>query len=421
VVRTIETGGHTEYTPVGHVTNLAARMQTAAPPGSIAASEATQRLCEGYFEFRSLGPTAVKGLNAPVEVYEVVRVGPLRTHFQLAAQRGLTRFVGREREMAAMAAALEQARAGHGQIVAAVGEAGAGKSRLMYEFKTAIPDGCKVLEAYSVSHGKASSWLPVLELLKSYFELAHEDNDSRRSARVEAKVGGLDPALVETLPYILSLLGVAGAGAQLVVMDGRIRRERTLDALKRIVIRESLKQPLVVIFEDLHWIDAETQELLDLLVDSVASARILILVNYRPEYHHAWGNRTSYTQLRLDPLGGQIADEMLLALLGGDASLQSLKRLIIDRTQGNPFFMEEIVRALVEQGVLVGNGATRLTKPLTEIRIPPTVHGILASRIDALPAPEKSLLQTLAVIGKDFPLNLVKQITASPDVRLDNG
>jgi class 3 adenylate cyclase/tetratricopeptide (TPR) repeat protein len=420
VVRTIETGGHTEYTPVGHVTNLAARMQTAAPAGSIAASEATQRLCEGYFEFRALGPTAVKGLNQPVEVYEVVRAGPLRTHFQVSARRGLTRFVGREREMGAMAGALEQARAGHGQIVAAVGEAGAGKSRLMYEFRATIPDECKVLEANSVSHGKASAWLPVLELLKSYFEIADEDDDNRRSERVEAKVRGLDPALAETLPYILSLLGVAGAGASLAMMDVQIRRRRTLDAIKRIIIRESLKQPLVVIFEDLHWIDAETQELLDLLVDSVASARILMLVNYRPEYHHAWGNRTCYTQLRLDPLSGQTADEMLDALLGADASLQSLKRLIIERTQGNPFFMEEIVRALVEQGVLIRNGATRLTKPLTEIRIPPTVHGILASRIDALSASEKGLLQTLAVIGKDFPLNLVRHMTASPEDQLDS-
>jgi class 3 adenylate cyclase/tetratricopeptide (TPR) repeat protein len=419
VVRTIETGGHTEYTPVGHVTNLAARMQTAAPEGSIAASEATQRLCEGYFEFRALGPTAVKGLNAPVQVYEVVRAGPLRTHFQLSARRGLTRFVGREREMATMAGALEQAKAGHGQIVAAVGEAGAGKSRLMYEFKATIPDGCKVLEAYSVSHGKASTWLPVIELLKSYFEITDEDDDNRRSEKVEARVRGLDPAPAETLPYVLSLLGIAGAVASLAMMDARIRRRRTLEAVKRIITRESLQQPLVVIFEDLHWIDAETQELLDLLVDGVANARILMLVNYRPEYRHEWGNRACYTQLRLDPLGGQSADEMLLALLGGDASLQSLKRLIIEKTEGNPFFMEEIVRALVEQCVLVRNGATRLVKPLTGIRIPPTVHGILASRIDALPASQKDLLQTLAVVGKDFPLNLIRHITASPDDRLE--
>jgi predicted ATPase/class 3 adenylate cyclase len=419
VVRSIQVGGHTEYTPVGHVTNLAARMQTAAPAGSIAAGETTQQLCEGYFEFRALGPTAIKGLDGPVEVYEVVRAGPLRTHFQLSARRGLTRFVGREREMAAMAGALDHARAGHGQIVAAVGEAGAGKSRLLYEFKATIPDECKVLEANSVSHGKASAWLPVIEMLKSYFELADEDDDSRRSAKVEAKARALDLALAETLPYILSLLGIAGAGASLAMMDAQVKRRRTLEAVKRIIIRESLKQPLVVILEDLHWIDAETQELLDLLVDSVASARILMLVNYRPEYYHEWGNRTCYTQLHLDPLGGQSAEEMLHALLGSDASLQSLKRLIIEKTQGNPFFMEEIVRALGEQGVLVRNGATRLTKPLTEIHIPPTVHGILASRIDALPASEKGLLQTLAVIGKTFPLNLVKLMTASSEDQLE--
>jgi predicted ATPase len=415
VVRSIQVGGHTEYTPVGHVTNLASRMQTAAPEGSIAASEATQRLCEGYFEFQALGPTEVKGLTAPVEVYEVLRAGPLRTHFQLAARRGLTRFVGREREMAAMAGALGQASAGRGQIVASVGEAGAGKSRLMYEFKATVPDGCKVLEAYSVSHGKASAWLPVIEVLKGYFDLADEDDDRRRSEKVEAKVRGLDPALAETLPYVLSVLGISGAGPSLAMMDARIRRRRTLEAIKRIIIRESLEQQLVVIFEDLHWIDAETHELLDLLVESVASARILILVNYRPEYHDEWCDRTYYTQLLVDPLDGQSADDMLHALLGGDPSLLSLKRLIIEKTQGNPFFMEEIARSLAEQGVLVRNGTARLTKPLTEIRIPPTVHGILASRIDALPASEKVLLQTLAVIGKDFPLKLVRHLTGSFD------
>ncbi len=219
VVRTIETGGHTEYTPVGHVTNLAARMQTAAPAGSIAASEATQRLCEGYFEFRALGPTAVKGLNAPVEVYEVVRAGPLRTHFQLAARRGLTRFVGREREMAAMAGALEQAKAGHGQIVAAVGEAGAGKSRLMYEFKATIPDGCKVLEAYSVSHGKASAWLPGLELLRAYFGIQDVDDASTRREKVCAGLAALDPALSDVLPYLLRLLGIQQVPDPIARMD----------------------------------------------------------------------------------------------------------------------------------------------------------------------------------------------------------
>jgi predicted ATPase len=321
--------------------------------------------------------------------------------------------------MAALASALEQARAGHGQIVAAVGEAGAGKSRFVYEFKATIPSDCKVLEAYSVSHGKASAWLPVTELLKNYFEIADEDDDNRRSEKVETKVADLDLVLAETLPYILSLLGIASAGAPLAMMDARIKRQRTLDTVKHIIIRESLKQPLVVIFEDLHRIDLETQALLDLLVEGVASARFLMLVNYRPEYRNEWGSKSYYLQLRLDPLGGESAHEMLRALLGEDASLGSLKRLIIEKTQGNPFFIEEIVRALVEQGVLIRKGAASLTKPLTEIRIPPTVHGILASRIDALPAAQKDLLQTLAVIGKDFSLNLVVHITGSPADQLE--
>jgi len=419
VVRTIETGGHTEYTPVGHVTNLAARMQTVAAAGGIAISEDTRRLVEGYFELRALGPTAVKGVAEPVNVYEVLGVGPLRTHFQLAARRGLTRFVGREREMAAMAGALEQARAGHGQIVAAVGEAGAGKSRLMYEFKATIPDGCKVLEAYSVSHGKASAWLPVIELLKSYFEIADEDDDSRRSEKVEAKARALDPALAETLPYILSLLGIAGAGASLAMMDAQVRRRRTLEAVKRVIIRESLKQPLVVIFEDLHWVDGETQELLDLLVESITGTRILLLVNYRPEYRHQWSSKSHYTQIRLDPLGGEGAAAMLTALLGDGAELGTIKRLIAERTGGNPFFIEEMVQALFDEGALLRNGAVKVVRPLSQLRLPPTVQGILASRIDRLAAEQKDLLQTLAVIGRESPLGLIRKVVAKAEAQLD--
>src|ERR1700737_1988168 len=405
VVRSIQVSGHTEYTPVGHVTNLAARMQTAAPAGSIAASEATQRLCEGYFEFRALGPTAVKGLDAPIEVYEVMRAGPLRTHFELSARRGLTRFVGREREMAAMARALELARSGHGQIVAAVGEAGAGKSRLMYEFKATIPDGCKVLEAYSVSHGKASAWLPVIELLRSYFGLQDPDDPVTRREKVRATLAALDPALSEVLPYLMGLLGVQESPDPLAQMDPQIRRRRTLEAIKRIILRESLEHALVVIFEDLHWIDSETQALLDLLADSGTGARLLLLVNYRPEYRHEWSGRGHYLQLRLDPLGGENGAAMLAALLGGGGELEALKRLFIKTPGGNPVFIGDMVQALFEERILVRNGIVKVTRSLPQIHIPPTVQGILAARIDRLSGEQKELLQTLAVIGKDFPLN----------------
>jgi predicted ATPase len=422
------------------VTNLAARMQTAAPAGSIAASEATQRLCEGYFEFRALGPTAIKGLDAPIEVYEVVRAGTLRTHFQLAARRGLTRFVGRERELAAMAGALEQSKAGHGQIVAAVGEAGAGKSRLMYEFKATLPAECKLLEAYSVSHGKASAWLPVLELLRGYFGIQDADDAATRREKVRGALVALDPALSEALPYLLGLLGIQEGADPLAQMDAQIRRGRTLDAIKRIIVRESLNQPIVVIFEDLHWIDTETQALLDLLADSIANSRALLLVNYRPEYQHEWTNKSYYSQFRLDALGSESAGEMLSALLGDGVELVPVKRLVIERTEGNPFFIEEMVQALFDEGALVrdsprpgplpgGEGskgreqrigaAVKVTRPLSQLRLPATVQGMIAARIDRLSTEQKDLLQTLAVIGRESPLGLVRQVASPVDTLLE--
>ncbi len=420
VVRSIQTGaGQVEYTPIGHTTNLASRMQTAAPVGSIAVSEASRRLCEGYFILKPLGATKVKGVSEPVNVFEVTGLGPLRTRLQRAVGRGLTRFVGREAELAQIRRALELAREGHGQIVAAMGEPGVGKSRLFFEFKAVAQSGCLVLEAYSVSHGKASAYLPVIDLLKSYFRIASEDDERARREKVAGKVVILDRSLEDTLPYLYSLLGISESDDPLAPLDPQTRRRRTLEAIKRILVRESLSQPLIVEFEDLHWIDSETQALLNLLVDGIATARILLLVNYRPEYHHKWGNKTYYTQLRLDPLGREGAQELLTALMGDDESTLPLKRLIIERTEGNPFFMEEMVQALFEQGVLARNGAAKLVKPLNEIRVPPTVQAILASRIDRLPAAEKELLQTLAVLGREFSSRLIKHVAGKSDDELE--
>ena len=353
VVRALETGqGHTEYTPIGHSTNLASRMQTAAPVGSIAVTEATRRLSEGSFTLKPLGVTRVKGLSEPVNVYEVTGLGSLRTRLQRAVGRGLTRFVGRKHEMEALKRALEQSKTGHGQVVAAVADPGVGKSRLFYEFKALSHSGCMVLEAYSVSHGKASAYLPVIELLREYFEIGSDDDERKRRERILGKVLGLDRTLEDTLPYFYSLYGIAENADPLARMDPQIKRRRTLEAIKRMLFRESLNQPLIVIFEDLHWIDGETQALLNLLVDAITNSRILLLVNYRPEYRHDWGSRTHYTQLRLDPLARESAGEMLSALLGDEPELDPLKRLIAERTEGNPFFVEEMVQGLFEQGVI---------------------------------------------------------------------
>jgi class 3 adenylate cyclase/tetratricopeptide (TPR) repeat protein len=419
VVRSITTGeGHAEYTPIGHSTGLAARMQALAPIGSIAATQHTQKLCEGFFTFKPLGPTTVKGVSEPVNVFEVKGLGPLRTRLQVAAKRGLTRFVGRQAELEQMKRALELARGGHGQIVAAMGDPGVGKSRLFFEFKAVAASGCLVLEAYSVSHGKASAYLPVIDLLKSYFKITTEDDERARREKVAGKVVILDRTLEETLPYLYALLGISESDDPLAALDPQTRRRRTLEAIKRILVRESLSQPLIVMFEDLHWIDSETQALLNLLADGIATARIVLLVNYRPEYHHQWGSKTYYSQLRLDPLGKESAQKLLTALMDDDESTVPLKRLIIERTEGNPFFMEEIFQSLVEQGVLARNGAVKLVKPLVEIRVPPTVQAILASRIDRLPAAEKELLQSLAVLGREFSAGIIKHVAGKSDDEL---
>ncbi|HEV8716457.1 MAG TPA: adenylate/guanylate cyclase domain-containing protein, partial [Candidatus Binatia bacterium] len=410
---------HTDYVPVGHATNLAARMEQLANPGSILVTAYTYKLTDGYFEFRSLGETQIKGLEFPLEVYEVLGAGPLRTRLQVSARQGLSRFVGRQSEMAQLKQALGQAQAGHGQIVGVMGEPGLGKSRLFYEFKLTSQSGCLVLESFSVSHGKASPYLPLIELLKTYFHIQPHDEERSRRQKVIGRVLDLDRSLEDTLPYLFTLLGIEDPTFSLQHMDPQIRRRRTFEALKRVFLRESLNQPLILIFEDLHWIDSETQGFLDVLSESVASTRILVLVNYRPEYRHEWGQKTYYTQLRLVPLGKDEAEELLSFLLGNDSSLRPLIALILQKTDGTPFFMEEVVQTLVEEEVLSGErGHYRLTKAPTALHISPTVQGVLAARIDRLSREEKELLQHLAVLGREFPLSLMRQVIAQPEEEL---
>ena len=281
-------------------------------------TEYTHRLTDGYFEFKELGKTKVKGVEEPLNVYEVVGAGPLRTRLQVSARRGLTRFVGRHSEMDQLQRALEQAKEGHGQIVGVMGEPGLGKSRLFYEFKLTSQSGCLVLEAFALSHGKVSAYLPIVELLKTYFQIQPQDDERQRREKVGGKVLMLERNLEDTLPYLFSLLGIEDQTSSLQQMDPQIRRRRTFEALKKLFVRESLNHPLILIFEDLHWIDTETQGFLDLLSESVASAKLLLLVNYRPEYQHEWGRKTYYTQLRLAPLGKEEAEELLSFLLGND-------------------------------------------------------------------------------------------------------
>jgi class 3 adenylate cyclase/tetratricopeptide (TPR) repeat protein len=423
VVRSIGSDLRMYYSVVGQTTNVAARMEQVARPGSILISTNTLALAEGYIQVNPLGPIKVKGLEAPLEVYEVTGASRVRSRLQAAVARGLTRFVGRDSELDLLRQTLERAGSGHGQVVAVVGEAGVGKSRLYWEFthshRTA---GWLVVESSSVSYGKATPFLPIIDLLRGYFQIEADDGPRRMREKLTGRLLSLDRMLEPWLPALLWLLDLPVEDSQWEWLDPRQRHQRALEGIMRLLLRESQVQPLLVLFEDLHWIDAETQALLDRLVESLPTARVLLLVNYRPEYQHAWSGKIYYRQLSIDPLPAESADELLAALMGTDPGLQPLKDLLIARTEGNPFFLEESVRTLVEAKALAGErGAYRLATAPQTLQIPATAQAIVAARIDRLAPEDKRLLQAAAVIGKDLPFALLQSIAELREEDLRHG
>jgi class 3 adenylate cyclase len=413
LVRAIGNDLSMDYDAIGPTVHLASRMEQLASPGTIRLTAATAGLAEGFVELRTLGQVPVKGLSQPVEAFDLVGVGAARTRLQAATGRGLTPFVGRTDELAALDRARELAAAGQGQIVALVGEPGVGKSRLFYE----LTHGARmrpwlVIEGTSVSSGRAASWAPVVDLLKPYFGIAQGDDRRASAEKVLGKVLLLDETLRPILPAMLALLDLPVEDAAWQGLDPPQRRRRTLDGVKALLVRESQRQPLALVLEDLHSIDGETQALLDSLVESMSTCRILLLVNYRSEYRHGWGSRAHYTQLRIDPLEAAGAEELLSALLGDAQALAELRRRLLAASEGNPLFLEESVRNLVDAGVLAGErGAYRLARQPGGIEVPASVAAIIAARIDRLSTAEKTVLQLAAVVGEDVPLALLEAVS----------
>jgi len=423
VVRSIGSDLRMDYSAIGQTTHLAARMEQLAKGGTSLLTPDTLRLVEGFVQVRSLGRVPVKGLSEPIETFELTGALTRRSRLQARAASGLSQFVGRKREFEVLAEAAQNARDGKGQAVAIVGEPGVGKSRLYWEFTHShhIQDFV-IVEAGSVSYGKATSFLPVIDLLKSYFQIGERDDARSVKEKLTGKLLTLDRSLETFLPPLLALLDQLVEDEQWERLEPPQRRRQTLDALKQLWLRESQNQPLVLVFEDLHWIDGETQEFLNELLDKVPAAQLLLLFNYRPEYQHPWGSKTFYAQLRLDALSTESAKELLASLLGTDPGVQSLKQTLIEHTEGNPLFLEESVRALAETGQLVGyKGTYRPGRALSATEVPPTVQALLAARIDRLESEDKRLLQTASVIGKDVAFALLKAVCDVNESELASG
>ena len=412
VTVTQEPGKGREIRIDGVTTHIAARLEPLAIPGTILIGRDTFTLTEGFVEARELGSRHLKGVQEEIRVYQLDGVNT-RMRIQALAARRMTKFVGRAEQIETLRRKAAQTHAGRGQVVALMGEAGIGKSRIVLEFiHSDAMTGWQVLEAGSVSYGKATAYLPIVDLLTRYFDIHTRDDEARVRDKIAEKLKTLgEERIPAQLPFFLAALGMVVSDAAWTKLMPIERQRGMFDALKRLLIRESQKKPLCLVFEDLHWVDAETHTFLDTLLDSIPGARILMVVDYRPEHRNRWAGRSYFAELRLEPLPATSAGELLDMLLGCESELGPLKQALIDLTEGNPLFLEESVRSLVETGMLTGTpGQRHALGTLLSGFVPRTIEALLSSRIDRLPAETKEILQCAAVIGDESPLAVLELV-----------
>ena len=409
-----------DYTAQGHTVGLAQRMEQLAEAGKPYLTEATARLVQGFFALEDLGEFKVKGSDAPVRVFGLEGPGDQRTRFDRSRARGLSRFVGRDAESAQLDAALERATAGSGQVIGIVAEAGTGKSRLCYEFvERCRANGLQVLEAHGLAHGRTIPLRPMLEMFRSRFGIAPADDDRSAREKIAGALLLLDPSFADALPLLFDFLGVPDPERPAPRLDPELAQRQIRETFRRIVHADTRSRTVVSLIEDLHWLDAPSDALVADLVDLIPSTRGLALLNFRPEYAAEWMKHPTYQQLTLEPLGPEAARDLVRDWIGGDPSVRELPARIAERTEGNPFFAEEVVQSLIEDGSLEGErGAYRLARPLDQVPLPPTVQSVLAARIDRLPEREKRVLQAASVVGREFPGPLAGQLAGLAEPEL---
>jgi class 3 adenylate cyclase/tetratricopeptide (TPR) repeat protein len=402
-----------DYTAVGDTTNLASRVQNLARPGAILVSSNTFRLARGYFTFESLGRVEVKGKKEPQDTYKLVGAGEVETRMEAAVAKGLTRFVGRHKEMDALTDAWEKARSGSGQVVGIVGEAGVGKTRILLELRRQLPEGeAKYLEGRCLHFGGSMPYLPLLDISRSYFDIQEGDRAFIRKKKVRETALALDENLEHVMAPFQDLLSLPVDDEDYQKLEPQQKRERTFEALRDLLIRESQEHPLVVAIEDLHWIDKISQEFLDYLIGWLAPTRVLLILLYRPEYTHSWGSKSYYTKIGLDQLSTGTSRELVRSILDGAEVVPEIQELILQRTGGNPLFVEELTHSLRENGAIQKHDHRYvLSQSPSEISVPGTIEGIISARLDRLEDNLKRTMQVASVIGRDFAFRILQTIT----------
>jgi len=419
VVGTLGNDLRVQFTAVGDTINMAARMEQLAEPGTTYVTENTFRDAEGFFRFEALGERRIKGKKKPVSVYRVIGLSTRRTRFDVSAERGLTGFVGRRRELELLLEALDKAKAGRGQAISIIGEAGVGKSRLLYEFRKAVAnENILFLEGKCLSYGRSDAYHPIVDMLKSNFNIEDEDQDAEVTEKVKRGLTTLGIEEISTQPYLLELLSVKDSGIDSISMSPAARTDRILSSLKRLTLKRSEQRPLVLAFEDLHWIDKSSEESAKYLLESVPGARVMMIFTYRPEFVHTWGGKSFHSQVNINRLSNQESIAMVAQILGSDDVAMDLSDLILERTDGVPFFIEEFVRALKDMEIIKRNESYHLAQDIDRVTIPSTIQDVIMARLDSLPDATREMLQAGSAIDREFSFKLIQAVTELPELEL---
>ncbi|MDM7999229.1 MAG: adenylate/guanylate cyclase domain-containing protein [Dehalococcoidia bacterium] len=402
-----------DYTAVGDTVNLASRMQSLAEPGRILVSADVYKMARDFFNFKARGKKEVKGKEEAVEAYELLEPTEVASRIEAAALRGLTRFVGREKEMATLREAFDKAKSGSGQVVCIVGEAGVGKSRLLLELRRSIPqDEYTYLEGRCLHYGSSMPYLPLLDILRSYFGLKEGEREFLVRKRLEEKTSAIDPKLKAILPPLQELLSLKVEDEAYLKLEPQKKREKIFEAIRDLLVVESQRKPLMVAIDDFQWTDRTSEEFLSYFIGHLPSSRILLLLLYRPEYTHQWASKSCYSQIRVDELPTKSSADLVRAMLEEGEVAPELRELILNRAAGNPLFMEEFTHTLLENGSIQKKDHQYvLSRKPSEIHVPDTIQGIIAARMDRLDENLKRIMQVASVIGRDFAYRILQTIT----------